>query len=135
MAILLIAQGNAPQKEISEKERAALYRQELLLDAIPDDSIELRRINTIPDQSEIEQNEIFFKNATRFSIDERGHSYIADGSLCTIYEFDMNGKYVGKFNKKGQGPGELITPNKVLVKNGITIVHDGFPRRINYYDK
>jgi len=138
-AALMIApalgQGNRPTKELSQQEREAAYKKGLELDQIPPGAIELELKYTIPTDKEMEKKEIYFRNVGNFSMDDRGHIYIPDGTLCVVYELDAVGKLVHKYDKKGQGPGELQFPNFVFPYNQQVIVNDGLARRMSFFDR
>jgi len=73
--------------------------------------------------------------ALRFTIDDRGHIYIPDGILGVVYELNAMGKLVHLFRKKGQGPGEMQSPNYVFTFGKQVIVQDGLSMRMNYFDR
>lgn len=131
-----LGQGNQPTKALSQREREAVYQKFLKLDQIPAGAIELELKNTIPSEKEIEEKEIFLRNAPRIAIDDRGHIYIPQGyGICEIDELDEEGKLVRKYNKKGQGPGDLLSPEYVFFYNQQVIVHDSQPRRMSFFDR
>ena len=37
--------------------------------------------------------------------------YALDGEKCSVYHFDKNGVFLGKFGKKGEGPGDFKRPS------------------------
>jgi hypothetical protein len=130
-----LAQGNRPSKELSKKEREEAYQKGLELDQIPRGAIELELEYVIPSDKEMEEKEIFFRNVLNFTMDERRHIYIPDGALCVVYELDTEGKLVHKYDKKGQGPGELQFPLLVLPFNQQVIVYDGRVGRMAFFDR
>ena len=64
--------------------------------------------------------------------------YILDcfGQHKTVWVYDMNGRYVGELGTFGQGPGEYIMPNNLLVdeQNNRILVKDIARNRLLYYD-
>jgi hypothetical protein len=55
------------------------------------------------------------------------------GNMC-FYIFDKNGKYVRKFGKVGQGPGEYMSVSALEIdKDGIIYILDIDNQRITYY--
>jgi hypothetical protein len=128
-------QENVRPKEVPIKEEMALYERNLKEDAIPKDAIELKLINKIPQKKEIEEKEIFFRNLLYIYVDDRGHIYAPDPTLCIIYEFDENGKYFNRFSKNGQGPGELQHPQRIFFFKDENIVMDGMLSRLVYFNK
>lgn len=113
-SICFATQENIPPKELSYKEDIALYKKYLKEDAIPKDALELKLIKQVPETDEIEKNEIYYRNLLLVSVDERRHIFAPDPTLCIIYEFDENGKYINRYSKQGQGPGEMRHPKAVF---------------------
>jgi len=56
---------------------------------------------------------------TEVAVDSAGNIYIVDTFKHRVLVFDKNGKYVSRFGKKGDAPGELNMPS------GITVDEDG----------
>jgi len=61
--------------------------------------------------------------------------YVADNNLHTILKFDLNGGYVGKIGRKGEGPGEFSFPNKISVNEGSLFILEGGKPRMQIIDK
>jgi len=135
MIVLALGQGNRPTKELSQKENQAAYKKGLELDQIPRGATELELKYVIPSDKEMEEKEIFFRNVLNFSMDDRRHIYIPDGALCMVYELNAEGKFVHKYDKKGQGPGELQFPLLVIPFNQQVIVLDGRVGRMIFFDR
>lgn len=56
-------------------------------------------------------------------------------SLAQIFLFDKNGKYIKKFGRKGEGPGEFTSINEIIkTKNGNILIFDPFMDRITVVD-
>ena len=128
-------QDNKPPKEVSQKEAMALYEKALKEDVIPKDAIEFKLIRKVPENNEIEEKEIFFRNLLNIFVDERGHIFAPDPTLCVIYEFDEYGKYFNRFSKQGQGPGELRHPQRIFFHKDENIVLDPMQSRLTYFNK
>jgi hypothetical protein len=65
-------------------------------------------------------------NVRAAAFDSRDNLYVLDASNARVLMFDANGKFVRAIGKKGQGPGELMTPSAMTVtSNGIVAVADG----------
>jgi hypothetical protein len=60
--------------------------------------------------------------------------YIADALDCAVKVFSKDGRFLGLFGRKGQGPGELSFPSGVTVSGGEIIVADKFNLRIQIFD-
>lgn len=127
--------ANRPSPPVSKTERERLFKVGLKQDPIPSGAIELELKRLIPTDQEIDHKEIFFRNAHRFSIDERGHVFIPEYDGPAVYELDRAGQLLRKFDKQGQGPGELRYPNQVWFFDRQIVVCDGGSRRVNFYDR
>jgi hypothetical protein len=112
-----------------------LYNKYLKEDKAPISAIELKYIMNIPHKEEIEEKEIFFRNLLYISIDERGHIYAPDPTLCVIYEFNKKGNLINKIVQKGQGPGEMTHPQRILFYRDEIVVMDPMVSRLTYFDR
>jgi len=62
--------------------------------------------------------------------------YVTDVKLHTLKVFDLNGKLVSEYGKKGTKPGELNAPNAVAVDDaGNVYVTDTGNQRLQVFDK
>jgi len=134
-SIYITWQENVPPKEVSIKEAMALYEEALKEDVIPKDAIELKLIKKVPENNEIEEKEIFFRNLLGIFVDERGHIFAPDPALCIIYEFDEYGKYLNRYSKQGQGPGEFQYPKVIFFYKDKNIVMDPMQSRLTYFNR
>jgi hypothetical protein len=60
--------------------------------------------------------------------------YIADALDCAVKVFSKDGRFLGSFGRKGQGPGELSFPSGVTVAGAEIIVADKLNFRIQVFD-
>jgi hypothetical protein len=59
--------------------------------------------------------------------------YVMDQLAQSVYIFDMNGKYLNKIHKRGQGPGEYTNLSYMTVTDSSVIIIDHFTeKQINY---
>jgi len=77
-----------------------------------------------------------FSSLNSVQVDEEGDIIVFDRKEVCIKVFDKNGKFLRKFGKKGQGPGEIQSPYKIHLAGGkdITIMDRG-NNRFSYYSK
>jgi len=66
------------------------------------------------------------------SADER--IYILDKIKCNIHVFDIEGKYLNTFGKKGFGPGEFYDPTFILSDSSMIIVSDTSTKLLHFFD-
>jgi len=130
-----IIRGKLPQEKESGKPSHSIYEKNLLDDRVPTNAIELKLKYTIPIESEIEEKEIFFKSIWYISVDPRGQIYVPDARMCVVYEFTKDGKLLSKYDKRGQGPGDMQNPFNVLFYKDQIIVMDNSLGRITYFDR
>lgn len=79
---------------------------------------------------DVTQINLFNKNSTQdlyrlIDFDENNNLYILDSFESIIWVFDENGKLVRSFGGKGQGPGEFISPNALVIKKDKIYVFQG----------
>jgi hypothetical protein len=59
--------------------------------------------------------------------------YVMDELAQSVYIFDMNGKYLNKIHKRGQGPGEYTNLSYMTVTDSSVIIIDHYAeKQINY---
>lgn len=68
------------------------------------------------------------------SIDGRGAMYVVDRSVPAIRMYDRSGRFVRNVGRRGQGPGEFLSPVAAeLTKDGRLLVWDVGNSRVNVY--
>ena len=76
----------------------------------------------------------FFGKIQNVEVSEDGRVYVLDSKLKTIFIFDKDGKFVSKFGKVGEGPGEFKTFNMgkqlFVLKKDLIYVEPG---RLHYF--
>jgi hypothetical protein len=63
------------------------------------------------------------------AFDAKDNLYILDANNHRVLVFDANGRFVRKISKKGEGPGELMSPVSMTVDAGGTVVISDLGRR------
>ena len=61
--------------------------------------------------------------------------YIQDNLAQSIYIFDMEGKYINKINRRGQGPGEYANLSYMTVTDSTIVILDHHTRKCFEYSK
>jgi len=69
------------------------------------------------------------------SQENHGNIYIADKDSSRIFIFENNGAYRTLFGKRGNGPGDLIRPLKVLPCKDYINIYDSGNSRISTFNK
>jgi hypothetical protein len=81
-------------------------------------------------------NEDFYEIPT-FAVGRNGQIYILDSGNSRILCFSQEGKFLFRFGRRGQGPGELsdlVSQIKILSDGNIYVI-DNFQRKINAYNQ
>lgn len=61
------------------------------------------------------REEYIFSRASDVEVDKAGRIYVLDSNEANVKVFDRDGNYVRTIGRKGQGPGELRTPNDIYI--------------------
>ena len=80
------------------------------------------------------RDEYMFGEARGVAVDDSGRIFVLDYKRLCIRVFDKNGAYLKTLGKKGQGPGELQTPQHIFAtwQNEI-MIEDHAPRQFVFY--
>lgn len=68
------------------------------------------------------REEYMFSGVQSVSIDDEGRIYVLDYKECNVKIYDKNGKYINKFGRQGQGPGEFFLPRVVIISSQDEII-------------
>lgn len=70
----------------------------------------------------------------QMAVSTTGHVYVVDSSVPTVYVFSASGDFVTSIGRKGEGPGEFITPSGIFVgENDSLFVFDVNLRRLSVF--
>lgn len=84
--------------------------------------------------SEEKSEEIFFK-ISDIKADKENNIFILDSADNCIKKFTKDGRFVKKGGRKGEGPGELMSPSSLAIdENGNIYVNEIIGRRLIIYD-
>lgn len=64
-------------------------------------------------ESESDPHYMFGRDIWDFVVDSKGNIYLLDDER--ILKFDDKGKFVASIGKRGQGPGEFMSPRKLFL--------------------
>lgn len=85
---------------------------------------------------EVGAEEYLLNRPYDLKIDDQGNFYIYDWMDCHILVYDDNGKYVRTIGRKGQGPGEFLSPAFFdFSQDGRLFVNDVQNQRITIFDR
>ena len=80
--------------------------------------------------SETDENYMFYQ-AGSIAVDNQGNIYIVDSGNQRIQKYDKNGNYLQTIGRKGQGPGEFMSPyDIVLDEKGYIYVSEGMKMHV-----
>jgi len=75
-----------------------------------------------------------FSSVRWLGVDDKKNIIVYDGREVCFKVFDKNGKFTRKFGKKGQGPGEIMSPMGIgMVDHKLISVNDSGNNRFAYY--
>jgi len=78
------------------------------------------------------REEYMFSEIRHLAVDDDERIFILDRKESHIKVFDKNGKYLNKFGRKGQGPGELDGPTMISINPKELMVHE-IARRLSFF--
>lgn len=81
------------------------------------------------EESKLPEGELF-ENIVDIAVDEEGNIYLCDIQANNIKKFSPEGKFVKIIGRKGQGPGEFITPSHIVVSGKRLFVYEIGNRRL-----
>jgi hypothetical protein len=124
---------NNEQDNKLENEKIIKWKKEVEMYPHSKISTELEYLKAFPDRTE-ESQDNYLWNAIKICCDENANIYILDYKYRTIYKYDSNGSFIKKYRKKGQGPGEMLNPISMCVKNNKILISDTNKYEIQIYD-
>ncbi|MDJ0837576.1 MAG: hypothetical protein QNK37_13765 [Acidobacteriota bacterium] len=68
------------------------------------------------------------------AVSPAGETYLLDVVNCRVIHLDAGGTQVGAISRKGEGPGELQRPSKVLFRDDKLYVYEIAPQKIHVFD-
>lgn len=81
-----------------------------------------------------EYDEDMFAELTSLDVDSDGNIYILDRKEKKVKIFDSAGKFVRKFGRDGQGPGEMFVPITIqVIPDSILVVSDAGNQKLMYF--
>ncbi len=99
----------------------------------PASAIELKMILSFP-KDEDENDEQYLWQPHSFVRDSKGNYYITDTKANAVVIFDSFGKYLKRFGKLGQGPGDLSMPMSIQIFENLLVVNEPGNRRVQYFN-
>jgi hypothetical protein len=76
------------------------------------------------------REEYMFSQIRSMAVDDVGRIYVLDARESQVKVFDQNGTYIRSIGKRGQGPGEFITPLSISITGQNELVVDDFRSRL-----
>jgi len=77
--------------------------------------------------------EYMFSQIRSMVVDDAGRIYVLDWKEIHVKVFDHNGTYIRTIGKKGQGPGEFITPLSISITGQNELVVEDFNSRLAFF--
>jgi len=126
----LLAAGSSAQKiETVDGVRVVHNEKGGLWGKSPKVSLELvRKIGDV----DTEDENVAFHYPSDIAVDATGNIYVLDSGNTRIQKFGPDGKYLATIGRKGQGPGEFISPNSLDIdEDGNLVVTDTAQSRLH----
>jgi sugar lactone lactonase YvrE len=126
----LLAAGSSAQKiETVDGVRVVYNEKGGLWGKNPKVALDLvRKIGDVDTDDE----HLAFNYPSDVAVDAQGNIYILDAGNTRIQKFDQDGKYLATIGRKGQGPGEFISPSSLdLDEDGNLVVTDTAQMRLH----
>lgn len=79
------------------------------------------------------REEYMFQLIRYIAVDEKENIYILDRKAGHIKVFDNKGSYIQTIGKKGQGPGEFVTPGQIFIWERKLMVYDNGDRSFSFF--
>jgi len=128
--MIVNAVASEPQSPLSDRDRKA--RDEILKIVPPPEAIELKMILAFPSKEQ-EKDDQYLWEANSLMRDSKGNYYVTDRKANAVFIFNSSGKYISKFGKRGQGPGDLSMPGMIKILGDVLIVNEPGNRRLQFF--
>ena len=109
----------------------SLFLLALLCIDLPDSNSNVTVLKSFQNPMEVGDDFIGFPASGVFS--ENGRLFVADSEAARIMVWNADGTYLKGFGTKGEGPGELDTPQKICAVDGELLVWEG-RRQVSIFD-
>jgi len=87
----------------------------------PSQILDFKHIFTI--ESVVDSGDLsLFGNIQSLSVDSKENIYILDSKNGVVAKFDSQGRFIKRFSRAGQGPGELLNPIAMTIKEDTIFV-------------
>jgi len=89
-------------------------------------------VRTFPSEEQMNQQHIVFHNTSKFAVSDR-FIFVCDSGGQTIYCFDLDGHFIRRFGRPGQGPGEFSDPIFIFCYKSRVYITDRGNSRIQVF--
>ncbi|MCJ7581168.1 MAG: 6-bladed beta-propeller [Candidatus Aminicenantes bacterium] len=129
--LMFVVEGPGGIQYQSDRDRKAIA--EIHKIKPPASAIELKMILSFPNDED-ENDEQYLWQPHSFVRDSKGNYYITDTKANAVVIFDSSGKYLRRFGKLGQGPGDLSMPMSIYIFENLLVVYEAGNRRLQYFN-
>ncbi|MCJ7581185.1 MAG: 6-bladed beta-propeller [Candidatus Aminicenantes bacterium] len=133
LVVMLLSFVEAQSRIQSQTDRDRKAIAEIRKIKPPASAIELKIIHSFPNDED-ENDEQYLWQPHSFVQDSKGNYYITDTKANAVVIFDSSGKYLRRFGKLGQGPGDLSMPMMIQIFENLLVVYEAANRRLQYFD-
>jgi hypothetical protein len=100
---------------------------------LPPGAIELEKVSSFP-SAEDENRGIYLSSPGGFLVTPSGRIYIPDINNDEAYVFDLIGRYLFRFGRSGQGPGEFRQPTVIAQSDDQVVIEEMMNMRLQIFD-
>ena len=94
--------------------------------------VKLRIRHSFPSEYE-DASSVWLVQATAMARAQSGHLFVCNNKEKTIVKFDPSGKYLMKFGRPGQGPGDFLNIAKIMADGQRLIVYDSMKHEFSLF--
>ncbi len=94
--------------------------------------LKLKQITAVGNSDEDEY--LFFRIVDACFSDDEKHFYVIDSQRYLLRRYSIDGRFVGSYGRKGQGPHDFMGPVAVKFHDGEVYVHDIRNRKLAVFD-
>lgn len=134
LSIMIFVMSAFAQPQHQDKGQLRAFEKMLRDFPVSKTTKELRLVSSLP-QVESQSSDTGLWGARYIESDEEGNVFVSDSRAHRILSFDRSGSFIRQIGRKGQAPGELISPRGIAYDGKVLIVNDTGNHRIQFFDK
>jgi len=134
LGIMIFFLGAYAQPQDQDKEQLRAFKKMLHDFPVSQTAKELSLISSFP-QVESQVSDTGLWGARYIESDEEGNIFVSDSRAHRVLAFNRSGGFLRQIGRKGQAPGEFISPRGIVYDGNALIVNDTGNHRIQFFKK